>query len=140
MLSSICFMPASLTPQSLPPLVTHHVHDTSPTARRNVHARRVVPDEEWFVGLLGIVAIQPINDVGRDFLVHGFRTLQRQRAFVLARLFLAVPSGDFIQDHRARRRQASAVFGINRARGFAGCQESASFMQGGRCPARWASC
>ena len=61
MLSSICFMPASLTPQSLPPgsptiamvLVRQH--------GRDVHARRVVPDEEGLVGLLGVVAIEEVD-------------------------------------------------------------------------------
>ena len=59
---------------------------------RDVHARRVVPDEERLVGLLRVVAVEEVDDLGRDFLVHPLRSLQRQRALVHARWFLAVPS------------------------------------------------
>ncbi len=62
-------MPASLRPQSLPPgsptmasvLVIQH--------GRDVHARRVVPDEERLARRLRIVAIDEVDDLGRDFLV-----------------------------------------------------------------------
>ena len=55
----------------------------------DVHARRVVPDEERLVGLLRIVAVEEVDDLGRDFLVHRLRPLQRQRALVPAHLVLA---------------------------------------------------
>ncbi len=55
---------------------------------RDVHARRVVPDEERLVGLLRIVAVEEVDHLGRDFLVHALRSFERQRALVLARLSL----------------------------------------------------
>ncbi len=54
----------------------------------DVHARRVIPDEERLVGLLGVVAVEEVDDLGGDFLVHGLGTFQRQRPFVLAALVL----------------------------------------------------
>ena len=108
MLSSICFMPASLMPQSLPP--------GSPTMAvvlvrqngRDVHARRVVPDEERLVGLLGVVAVEEVDDLGRDLLVHGLGALERQRALILAGLVLRRAVGGLAPDHRTRRRQAAS--------------------------------
>ena len=106
MLSSICFMPASLTPQSLPPWLADHGLVLRRQHGRDVHARRVVPDEERLVGLLGVVAVEEVDDLGRDFLVHGLRALQRQRALVLAGLVLLRAVGGLAPDDRARRRQA----------------------------------
>ena len=73
---------------------------------RDVHARRVIPDEERLVGLLGVVAIEEVDDLGRDLLVHGLGALQRQRALILARLVLRRAVGGLAPDHRARWRQA----------------------------------
>ena len=113
MLSSICFMPASLMPQSLPPLLAEHVQILLRQHGRDVHARRVVPDEEGLVSLLGIVAVQEVNHMGGDFLVHRLRALQRQRAFVLARLVLGRAVGGLHPEDRARRGHAGAVLGVN---------------------------
>ena len=55
---------------------------------RDVHARGVVPDEERLVGFLGVVAIEEVDDLGRDFLIHRFGSLQRQWALVTAGLGL----------------------------------------------------
>ena len=74
--------------------------------RRDVHARRVVPDEERLVGLLRIVAVEVVDDLGRDLLVHRLRAIERQRALVLARLIGRRAVGRRAPDHRARRRQA----------------------------------
>ena len=63
----------------------------------DVHARRVVPDEEGLVGLLRIVAVEEVDDLGGDFLVHRLRPIQRQRALVAARWFFSVPSEDLHQ-------------------------------------------
>src|SRR5208337_545775 len=79
----------------------------------DVHARRVVPDEEGFVGLLGVIAIEEVNDLAGDFLVHGLRPLQCQRAFVLARLVLLRAVGGVTPDDRPRRRQAGCGSGIH---------------------------
>ena len=118
MLSSICFMPASLTPQSLPPLTPTMSMYLSDSIGRDVHARRVVPEEERLAGLLGVVAIEEVNDVAGDFLVHRLRALQRERAFVLAHLVLGRAVGGLHPEDRARRGQAHAVLRINRARDF----------------------
>ncbi len=40
--------------------------------RHDVHAGRVVPDEERLVGLLRIVAVEKLDDLCGDFLVHRF--------------------------------------------------------------------
>ena len=86
MLSSICFMPASLIAPVLaaaPPsmswyFVRQHGGD--------VHARRVVPDEERLAGRLRIVAVEEVDDLDRDLLVNGPRALERQRPLVGAGL------------------------------------------------------
>ena len=116
MLSSICFMPASLTPQSLPPLVPIMSIILLRQHGRDVHAGRVVPAEERLAGLLGVIAVEPVNDVGGDFLVHRFRALQRERTFVLAHLVLRRAVGGLHPKDRARRGHASAGLRVNTAR------------------------
>ena len=54
--------------------------------RGDVHAGRVVPDEEGLVGLLRVIAVKVVNDLGGNFLVDGRRSLEGQRALVLAAL------------------------------------------------------
>ena len=115
MLSSICFMPASLTPQSLPPLLAQHGLVLRRQHGHDVHARRVVPDEERLVGLLRVVAVEEVDDLGRDFLVHRLRPLQRQRALVPARLVLLRAVGGLAPEDRARRRQAERRLWIHGA-------------------------
>src|SRR5262245_54718460 len=56
--------------------------------RCNVHARRVVPNEEGLVGLLGIVAVEEVDDLGGDLLIHRLRSLKRQGTLVTASLVL----------------------------------------------------
>ena len=116
MLSSICFMPASLTPQSLPPLVPIMSMILLRQHGRDVHAGRVVPAEERLVGLLGIVAIEQVDDVRGDFLVHRLRALERERAFILARLVLGRAVGGLHPKDRARRGHAGAGLRVNTAR------------------------
>jgi len=70
MLSSSCFIPASLMPQSLPPTVPSIAKYLS--GSRDVHACSVVPDKEWLPGFLGIVPIKEVDDFGGDFLVDCF--------------------------------------------------------------------
>ena len=118
MLSSICFMPASLTPQSLPP--------GSPTMAMYLSDNTVVMCMRAGLyqtknGLLvssRIVAVEEVDDLGRDFLVHGLRPLQGQRALVLARLILRRAVGGFAPEHRARRRQAGRGLGVHGAGDF----------------------
>ena len=81
-----------------------------------MHARRVVPDEERLVGAARIVAIEEVDDLGGDFLVHGLRSLQGQRALILAGLVLRRAVGGLAPEHRARRRQADRGLGIHGAR------------------------
>ncbi|MDT4858198.1 hypothetical protein FQZ97_926540 [compost metagenome] len=81
--------------------------------RGDVHACRVVPDEERLLRLLGIVAVEEVDNLGRDLLVHGLRSLQRQRALILAALVRRRPVGGCAREHRTRWRQASRRLGIN---------------------------
>ena len=83
-------------------LLAEHRHVLVRQHRRYVHARGVVPDEEGLVGLLGVVAIYEVDHLRRDFLVHGFGALQRQRALVLAGLVLRRAVGGFALEDRAR--------------------------------------
>ena len=79
-------MPASLTPQSLPP--------GSPTIAMYLSDSTVVmcmraglyQTKNGLLVFFGIVAVEEVDDLGRDFLVHGLRALQRQRTLVLAGL------------------------------------------------------
>ena len=49
--------------------------------RVDMHARRVPPEEERFVGLRS--ALHEIDGAGRDFFVNGLHALPRQRAGIL---------------------------------------------------------
>ncbi len=89
-------------------LVAQHVQILLRQHGRDVHAGRVVPDEEWLVGLLGIVAVEEVDHVGGDFLVHRLRALERERTFVLACLVLGRAVGGLHPKDRARRGHAGA--------------------------------
>ena len=105
--------------------LAHHGHVFVRQHGRDVHARRVVPDEERLVGLLGVVAVEEVDDLGGDFLVHGLRPLQRQRALVLARLVLLRAVRGLAPEHRTRRRQARRRSWDRRRRAPRGARESA---------------
>ena len=55
--------------------LTHHGHVLGRQHGGDVHARRVVPGEERLIGFLGVVAVEEVDDLGRDFLVHRLRAL-----------------------------------------------------------------
>src|SRR5271166_1125704 len=82
----------------------------------NVHARRGIPNEEGLAGFLGVVAIQPINDMARDFLVYGSRPIQGERTLILVHLVFRRAIGGFAPEERARRRQAYARLGVDSIR------------------------
>ena len=88
MLSSICFMPASLAPQSLPPLVpimsSYFFDSTVVTCMR----AGLYQQKNGLLVFFGVVAIEPVDDVRGDFLVHRLRALERERTFILAHLVL----------------------------------------------------
>src|SRR5262249_10053977 len=88
-------------------LVRQHGHD--------VHARRVVPDEERLAGFLRVVAVEEIDDLGRDFLVYGLRALQRQRTLILTHLILRRTVGGLAPQDIAWRRQTGRGLGIHGA-------------------------
>src|SRR5215470_14102550 len=46
----------------------------------DVHASRVVPDEERLAGLARIVAVEELDDLAGDFLIYGLGPLERERA------------------------------------------------------------
>ncbi len=79
----------------------------------DVHARRVIPDEKRLVGLLGVVAVEEVDDLGGDFLVHGLGTFQRQRPFVLAALVLLSAIRGCTMNNRPRWRHAEPVSRID---------------------------
>src|ERR1700733_11795037 len=76
----------------------------------DVHTRRIIPSEERLVGFLRVVTIEEVDDLGRDFLVHRFRALKRQRALVLARLVLLRAVRGLTRNDGARRHQAERRF------------------------------
>src|SRR5262245_21855302 len=80
-----------------------------------MHASRVVPDEERLAGLLGIIAVEEVDHLGRDLLIHGPRPFQGERTFVLAGLVGHGPIGGFTPDDWAWRREAGSGLWINRA-------------------------
>ena len=109
-------MPASLRAPVLAALLAQHRFILRREHGRDVHARRVVPDEERLVCLLRVVAVEEIDDLGRDFLVDGPRAIQRQRPFVLACGVLLRAVAGLAPDDRARRGQAGSRLGIDCAR------------------------
>ena len=99
-----------------------------------MHARRVVPDEERLVGLLGVVAVEEVDDLGRDFLVHGLRAIERQRALVLAALvLLACRRTDLHQSTGRGGVRQVVVFGST-APGTSGRPGIGVFLHGGAMP------
>src|SRR5258705_9787317 len=106
MLSSICFMPASLRPQSLPPF--------SPIMSSYFGGSTVVmcmraglyQAKNGLLVFFGSLRSREVDDLGRDFLVHRLRALKRQRALVLTRHVLLRAVGRFARENRPRRRQA----------------------------------
>src|SRR5262249_2377190 len=95
--------------------LTDHGHILVRQHGRDVHAGRVVPDEERLVGRLGVVAAEPVNEVTRDFLVHRFGAFQGQRTFVLALLILGRAVRGFHPQDVPGRCHASSGFWIDRA-------------------------
>ena len=107
--------------------------------RRDVHAGRVVVAEERLVGLLGVVAVEEVDDLGGDFLVDGLRPLQRQRAFVLAHLVLGRAVGGLHPQDGARGAMHTPSLG-SISPGGSGCRESEPSSSAARRPARSGSC
>src|SRR5262249_12145250 len=104
MLSSICFMPASWMPQSLPP--------GSPTMARYLGDSTVVMCMRAGLyqtkkGLLVFFGpVEEVDGLGGDLLVDGLRPLERKRAFILVGLGLRRAVRRGTRNHRARRGQA----------------------------------
>ena len=95
--------------------LTHHAQVFVGQHGRDVHACRVVPDEERLVGPPRIVAVEEVDDLGGDFLVHGLRALQRQRTLILAGLICGSAVGGPAPQHRARGRQTDRRLGVHGA-------------------------
>ena len=115
MLSSICFMPASLTPQSLPPCSPSMASYFGDSMVVTCMRAGLYQTKKGLLVFFGIVAVEEVDDLGRDLLVHGLRPLERQRALVLARLVLRRAVGGRAPEHRARRRQADRRLRIHGA-------------------------
>src|SRR5262249_14719682 len=86
--------------------LAHHGHILVRQHGGDVHARRVVPNEERLIGPAWIVAIEEVDDLGRYFLVNRLRALKRQRALVAAPLVRRRAIGGLAPQHRAWRGQA----------------------------------
>ena len=86
--------------------LAHHGHVLVGQHGGDVHARRVVPDEERLVGLLGVVAVEEVDDLGRNLFIDRLRPLQGQRTLVLAGLIRRRAVGGLAPQHRTRRCQA----------------------------------
>ncbi len=82
----------------------------------DVHAGRVVPDEEGLPCILRVVAVEEVDDLGRDLLVHRPRAVQRQRALVLAGLVRFGAVGGGTGEYRSRRHHAQSSLLIHRTR------------------------
>ena len=107
---------------------------------RDVHARRVVPDEERLVGLRRVVAVEEVDDLGRDLLVHRLRALQRQRALVLAGLVRRAAVRGLAPDHRPRRRQAGRGRRVHRTRHLGQARDRRVLARRRHASARSGSC
>src|SRR5262249_38440475 len=83
---------------------------------RDVHTRRVVPDEERLAGAARVVAVEEVDDLGGDFLVHRLRALQGERSFVTASLVLLRAVRGFAPDDRAWWGNAIRRFRVHSAR------------------------
>ena len=94
-------------------LLAHHRVVLRRQHGRDVHARRVVPDEERLVGLLRVVAVDEVDDLIRDLLVHGLGAIQRQRTLVTAHLVLARAIGGLARQDVARGRQTKGGLWIH---------------------------
>src|SRR5215510_10085653 len=82
---------------------------------RDVHAGRVVPDEEWLAGLPGVVAVKEVDNLGGDFLIHGLGAVECRRPSIAARLVLLCAIGGFAPDDRARRGHTDRGFRVHGA-------------------------
>ena len=106
MLSSICFMPASLTPQSLPP--------GSPTMSRYLSGSTVVmcmraglyQTKNGLLVFFGSLRSRKSMTLAEISSSTRLRPFERQRALVRAGLVRRRPVGRLARQHRTRRRQA----------------------------------
>ena len=95
-----------------------------------MHARRVVPDEEGFVGLLRVIAVEEVDDLGRDFLVHGFERFSVSGPWSLQVWFFSVPSEDVQASTGRGGVMHSVVFGST-APGTSARPRTGVFLHGG---------
>src|SRR5207244_9654548 len=71
---------------------------------------------EGLARLPGIVAVEPVNDVRGNLLIHRLRTLERKRPLVLAHLVLCRAVRRLHPEHWSRRCQAGAGLGVDGTR------------------------
>ena len=107
---------------------------------RDVHARRVVPDEERLAGVRRVVALEEVDHLGRDLLVHGLRALQGQRALVLAGLVRRRAVGGLAPDAPAAAASGRSWSSDRRPRGPPAGRGSACSCRAARRSARSGTC
>ena len=140
MLSSICFMPASLTPQSLPPFtpsMASYFGDSTVTTCMRAGLYQTKNGLLVFLGSLRSRKSTTLAEISSSTVlerssVSGPSSLQR--------LVLLRAVGGLARDDRARRRQADASFSDPPRRGPPGVRGPACSCTAARRPARSASC
>ena len=136
MLSSICFMPTSLMPQSLPPLVPSMSSYFCDSMVVMCMRAGLYQQKNGLLVFFGSLRSSQSIDVRGDFLVHRLRALQRERTFVLAHLVLRRAVGGLHPEDRARSGHARCrPWGQSRP-GLPECRESDPASWAARRPAR----
>ena len=111
-------------------LLAHHVHILRRQHGRDMHARRIVPDEERLVGLLRVVAVEEVDDLGRDFLVHRFDRFSVSGPSSLQVWFFSVPSEEW--HHKTGRGGVRQIVVLgSTAPGTSGTPGIGVFLHGG---------
>src|SRR5262249_40652218 len=118
MLSSICFMPASLMPQSLPPGSPTMAWYLSDSMVVTCMPAALYQTKNGLPVFFGSLRSEEVDHLGGDLLVHRLRAVSRQRSLVTARLVLLRAVGRPAPQHVARGRQTNGGLRIDGARHF----------------------
>src|SRR5215469_5420723 len=113
MLSSICFMPASLTPQSLPPgspTIAIYLSDSTVVMCMRAGLYQIKKGLPVFLGSLRSTQSLTCEEISSSTV---FERSSVSGPSSVPIWFFAVPSGDFIQSTGLRRCQAQAGLGVD---------------------------
>ena len=135
MLSSICFMPASLTPQSLPPRspsMASYFGDSTVMTCMRAGLYQTKNGLLVFFGSLRSRKSMTLAEISSSTVFDRSSVSGPSSLHVW---FFAVPSEDLHAEHRARRRQADRRLGIHGAGDLRRCPGSACSCTAARRPA-----